>query len=277
MRILLTCVGLNDPRNREGKEGPILSSMDYIARIERFRVYHPDRIYLLSTAEKPGASKPTQSKGNEVQQILKERGWEVYHRVLDLLDPTDYAELFREMRNAISKILQESGNQQAEIFVNVSPGTPQMQAVWMSLINAGALKARALQVKDPADEPDENKRLREVDIKPLFESEFIRIGHDLFSQYAFKRAAEVFYNLALQTPDYIRTEKAEFFSDLSNVYAEVENFEYKKAWDKLQNLLERYKNLLNTPEFEFLKHELGTREAEALQLLKEGDFLFDCP
>lgn len=275
MRILLMCVGLNDPtpQGKPDQDGPILSFMDYISRIPEYQSYRPDRIYLISTADKPGAVKPTQQNGNRVEQELKRRGWsEVYHRPLDVLDPTDYSELLPQMKRMVQSILEEPGNQEAEVLVNVSPGTGQMEAVWMALMNAGVLKARALQVKAPWDEPDERKRVREVDFTPLFESGLIRIAHDLFSQYAFQRAAEVLTELAIRTPDVNRAERAELFADLSKVYADVENFEYPKAKEGLQRILERYHNLLRDSSLQALQEQLQA-QTDALEKLVKQDLL----
>jgi hypothetical protein len=274
-RVLLMCVGTNDPepKDRPGQLGPVLSFMDYLERIPEYQVYKPDRIYLISTAKKPGAFTPTEDRGIEVQQRLKRMGYEeVYHRPLDVLDPTNYGELLPKMKELVQSILGEEENKGAEILINVSPGTGQMEAVWIALINSGALKAKALQVKAPWIEPDEKKRVREVDFTPLFESDFIKIAHDLFAQYAFGRAAEVLEELAIRTPDWVRAEKAELFADLARAYMRMENFEYPEAKEALISLLERHKNVLRATDFQSLKNLIEDQK-QIVEKLLQGNLL----
>ena len=272
MRILLMCVGVQDPHpeNKPGQDGPILSFMDYLSRIPRYQPYKPDRIYLLSTAKKPGASRPTQERGEQTVQELRERGWaEVYHRLLDVLDPTDYPELFPKMKEIALSILEEPGNEDAELWINVSPGTGQMEAVWLSLVNSGTLKARLLQVKAPWDEPDEEKRIREVDISPLFESDYIKIGCDLFTNFGFQRASEVLFDLGAKTVGRERTDNAELFSDLARCYAHWENFEYSKALEGMERLLRR-ESIFKDVRFKGLR-ELLEEQHKVLERLNQND------
>ena len=167
--MLLTCVGLNDPFNQYDDRGPVLSLCHYLKTIDIHRQkYLPiAAIYLLSTIEKPGSVQPTQRRGEQTRDILEAEGWRVYTRPLNLLDPTDYTELVPAMSQTLQGIIQEWGNQ-GEYLVNTSPGTSQMEAVWISLYNTGLLpRATLLQVKAPWTEPDEEKRVRPVNIAPL--------------------------------------------------------------------------------------------------------------
>lgn len=171
-RVLLICVGTRDPytqRDDEKREGPILSFHQYLKDVPKYnKKYMPiQAVYLLSTMEKLGSVNPTQKNAEDTKKILEKRGWRVYHRPLDVLDPTDYHELVPAMMEVLLSILQEQGSQ-CEYLINVSPGTGQMEAVWISLYIAGLLpKAVLLQVKAPWDEPDIKKRVREVAVVPL--------------------------------------------------------------------------------------------------------------
>lgn len=170
-RVLLVCVGRRDPYNPDGTDGPILSFCKYLRRFRKYRrTYLPiQAIYLLSTAKKPGSVNPTQRNAEETKEILEKERWEVFHRPLNVLDPTDYGELTPAMVDALITIYEECG-EECEYLINVSPGTGQMEAVWISLYNAGLFpKATLLQVKKPQDEPDIMKRIREVNVVPLRE------------------------------------------------------------------------------------------------------------
>ncbi len=78
---------------------------------------------------------------------------------LDVDDPSDYAQLF----TALGPALAESLADKAECDVLLSAGTPQMQTLWVILVEAGLLAARMLQVIPAAFVPVPHpKPIREV-------------------------------------------------------------------------------------------------------------------
>ena len=240
-KILIVCVGGQDPLNPEsGKIGPILSFFDYLQKYEGLAKYRPERIYLLPTMDKPGASRPTQTKGEQTRDALKQRGWnEVYVKPLDVVDPSNYTQLIPVMLGALESIRRENDTEEqpAEYLICVSPGTGQMEAVWLSFAKSGITNATLLQVKAPWDEPDESKRVREVEFEPLFESDFIKIAEGLFRDYLFHRAEKIFEDLALRTPNDDRMEAAEVFTELAAAYADWEGFKYQDARARLERSL----------------------------------------
>jgi DNA-binding NtrC family response regulator len=83
---------------------------------------------------------------------LREGGLsEVELRVLELDDPTDHAQLFSALTPIVTELAEHTD---LHIDVCLSAGTPQMQTLWVILVEAGLLRARMLQVIPAAFVPD---------------------------------------------------------------------------------------------------------------------------
>jgi hypothetical protein len=65
-------------------------------------------------------------------------------KVVDVVNVTDYAEVFHATRQTCEEILNDEGEQDRNYFVYLSPGTPQMQTVWFLLVQSKILPARML-------------------------------------------------------------------------------------------------------------------------------------
>jgi hypothetical protein len=270
-KVLIMCVGTQDPltqnpKTKEEEPGPIVSFMDYLRGIPAYQRFLPDRIYLMATAEKPDAKTSTQRNGEATRQTLGKNNWsEVYLKLLDVLDPSSYHELIPEMRRVTENIIAE--NPDCEYLINVSPGTGQMEAVWLSFVNSGLIKPKLLQVKAPWVEPEPEKRVVEIDEAPLFESDFIKIAANLLSHYEFKGASDTLLDLGTRTPDPVKTNTAELFSDLANGYSQYENCAFDKAARTLDAVLTN--SLFKDSKFSDL-HNLALRQKETLDGLAKG-------
>lgn len=67
-------------------------------------------------------------------------------RLLAVDDPSDYKKLFRALGSVASAAKQSFSGEGWETDVLLSAGTPQAQALWVILVQAGLLRARMLQV-----------------------------------------------------------------------------------------------------------------------------------
>jgi len=133
-RILLTFVGFHDPYSRgligdEEQPGPILS----LAGARSF-----DEIVLIST---PNTTAHTEATAAAVPAPV------VRTIHLPLQDPTDYGAILTALRREVLPSVSEA--EDAEIFVAVASGTPQMHACWLLLVASGELPARILHVRPP--------------------------------------------------------------------------------------------------------------------------------
>ncbi|MEM9489427.1 MAG: RNA repair transcriptional activator RtcR family protein, partial [Myxococcota bacterium] len=80
--------------------------------------------------------------------------------VVELRDPTDYAEIFRALEPVVERI-----DATAPVDIVLSAGTPQMQTIWFILVKAGLLSGRMLQVIPAAFVPSAHPRaIRAVEL-----------------------------------------------------------------------------------------------------------------
>jgi transcriptional regulator with GAF, ATPase, and Fis domain len=71
--------------------------------------------------------------------------------VLEVDDPTDHAQLFAALTPIVTELAERD---ELQLDVCLSAGTPQMQTLWVILVEAGLLRARMLQVIPAAFVPD---------------------------------------------------------------------------------------------------------------------------
>jgi two-component system response regulator AtoC len=160
MDILLTWVGARDPawlnpRTRKQEAGPILS----LLRSRRF-----DVVYLLLNLYSKHDDFKRRATG--VQRACQRYfpSLRVRQRPLDLVSVTDYQEIFRVAHDVCQSILDDQGREGREYFVYLSPGTPQMQTIWILLVQSGLLPARMIEATPPDLLTPTAPRWREVDL-----------------------------------------------------------------------------------------------------------------
>jgi hypothetical protein len=77
-------------------------------------------------------------------------------------DPTEYTRLLPAMRTAVQAGLARAGN--ANVYANLSSGSPQMETSWHLLRVAEQLPLRLLQVREERFTPAGESRVREVEL-----------------------------------------------------------------------------------------------------------------
>jgi hypothetical protein len=138
MDVLLTWVGSRDPHwtnSRTGKSsdpGPILS----LLRRRKF-----DLVYLFFNLYSPHDDYAR--RATRVQRYCQQYfpAVTVKQRPVDLVSVIDYQEIFRVANHECQAILRDDGTDDRDYYVYLSPGTPQMQTVWMLLVQSGLLPA----------------------------------------------------------------------------------------------------------------------------------------
>jgi two-component system response regulator AtoC len=159
-RILLTWVGSHDPesinpRTKRREAGPILSLL-------KARPF--DTVYVLLNIDSKQDDFRLRATGVLDYARLLFPTVHVAQKPLDLLNPTDYTEVYRVMNDACQKILKEEGTEGRQYSVFLSPGTPQMQTVWVLLVRAGLLPAKMLMSTWADLVPEGVSTVREVDL-----------------------------------------------------------------------------------------------------------------
>ena len=153
MDILLTFTGFQDPYtislvDKEEQPGPILS----LVGEKSF-----DKIILFST---PRTDKNTYATKEALQVSHKNLDIEV--RGLVLQDPTDYFAILKELRVNVRKICDDTP--QANFFISVTSGTPQMHACWILLAACGEIPAYILNVRPSQFVSKDLPLITEVDL-----------------------------------------------------------------------------------------------------------------
>jgi hypothetical protein len=143
--VLITWVGSRDPiwqNHRTGRRepGPIISLL---------RSRHFDVVYLLLNILSKGEDYAERATG-VLRACQKEFPTiAVHQKLVDVVSVTDYKELYRSMNDVCQAILQDAGRDGQRYFLYLSPGTPQMQAVWILLAEAGLIPGRLITATPP--------------------------------------------------------------------------------------------------------------------------------
>jgi hypothetical protein len=141
MDVLLTWVGARDPdwRNqRTGRieTGPVLS----LLRERRFDVLY---VFLNLYSR---ADDFRQRATALVRAIMRETpDVRIRQCPVDLVSVVDYVEIFRVVNHACQSIVEVHAADTPRYYVFLSPGTPQMQTVWVVLVQSGLLPATMIQ------------------------------------------------------------------------------------------------------------------------------------
>lgn len=153
MDVLLTFTGFHDPYfkglvDEEEQPGPILSLLTS-------RSF--DQIFLFDT---PSTHKVTQETKAAIGKLHPRS--EVHVVEINLDDPTNYQDIFKGLRAHLQPIVESF--QQAQFFVAVASGTPQMHACWVLLTASGEIPARILHIRPPRFVTRERPLVSEVDL-----------------------------------------------------------------------------------------------------------------
>jgi DNA-binding NtrC family response regulator len=161
MNVLLTFTGFQDPYviglvGEEEQPGPVLS----LVGVRAF-----DRIILFST---PRTEKNTIATCEALQSLYPKADIEV--RDLPLHDPTDYVAILTGLRSHLREIADSTSN--ANYFIAVASGTPQMHACWVLLAASGAIPAHILNVRPPQFVTKDRPLVCDIDVSA---AEFPRV------------------------------------------------------------------------------------------------------
>ncbi len=148
MTVLVTFTGMTDPfvSPSTAKPGPILSLLAQ-------RTF--DRIYLLST---PGTNRQTRA----TKELIAERHIESQLVIVStgLEDPTDYVAIKSLLQHKLEIITDRHRGD--DIWAFVTPGTPQINAVWLSIGEQFGRQLRLLEVHSPGSVSSERPEVREL-------------------------------------------------------------------------------------------------------------------
>lgn len=256
--VLVSCVGNQDPvSERTEQEGAIVTAVRHL---------EPDLLYLLPSMEKPDVPSSTEENAGRTEEWLEESEKldpEVYHKPLDIRDPTDYPRLREEMTEAFNEIRNELGPENTSYQVNISSGTPQMEAVWLALADAGLLKAGLWKVANPeeASEPTVEGRVSRVDMRFLEEDKVLTRAAELVGEYDFRAAAREVDRLPGITTSVRRKDAAKVLEEVFVAYDYWDMLDIPEARVRLEAVLEENEPIENYRKIlELLEEQLEALE-----------------
>ena len=274
IKILISMVGNRDPYSSCSQTGNLTEG----SILTLFRHVDPDVVILLPSAVQLAKNtSDTQLNADKTKETLTALCPEVKVLLypLDLPDPTDYHHLLHLMELAARSILDKVRNEfdnNVAYHVNLSSGTPQMQACWLLLVNGGRLKAKVWQVVAPQWQQGTEPRCREVETEFIEEQNKISRGRNFFAHYYFKAAQDELELLAAATYLPQRALIAEAMAKICEAYHHWDLFQHEKAYSMLTGTFER---LSRFPEMLQLNNKLKA-QIETLQAIltsreKEGE------
>lgn len=254
MKVLLSCVGKQDPiSEKTQEEGAIVS----LAR----RIM-PHIIYLFPTGDGPNVKSNTEEEARETKKWLESLvDCKIKTLIRPLyLDPTNYNSLLAELRKHILRVKEEHANEKAEYFVNISSGTPQMTAAFLVLGTQSILADLTFwQVANP-QEVDEETRIRQINTSFLEEENTIARIKNYINKGYFKLASEESDTLQKISAHSTRREKAALMKKIFLAYEYWDLIQWKDAHTILREIIVEYKGC------EDLKEILHILEQQAAYL-----------
>jgi hypothetical protein len=223
---------MEDPESERRINGPILELVGELK---------PDQVVLLVTSADDGLLDPTAEAGKRTEREINKRFSEMEVRTVSLavFDPTDFEELLVEMKQAVENLVQEYREiegDDVEFTVCLSSGTPQAQAVWITLRNAEVIPAALYQVRAPGTVPEGSSRIRPVQPYFLEEEKKLHRARNYFFNSSFRAAERELLELAKATSDPVRSSRANELARLASALERVDQADFKSAHRILADL-----------------------------------------
>ncbi|MFC2076806.1 hypothetical protein ACFLT7_06970 [candidate division KSB1 bacterium] len=236
-RILITLIGrddptMEDPASERRINGPILELVGELK---------PDQLVLLVTSADDGVLDPTEEAGKRTGREITRRFPDIEIRSVPLtvFDSTDFEELLMEMKQAVEGLVREYRELEGddvEFSVCLSSGTPQVQAVWITLRNAEVIPAALFQVRVPGTVPEGSSRIRPVQPYFLEEEKKLHRARNYLFNSSFRAAERELLELAKATSDAVRGSRANELARLASVLERVDQADYRTAYRTLSDL-----------------------------------------
>jgi len=132
--VLLSFCGAQDPTNKNGDDGPILSLLDIRSDFQHLILFHtPDYITQARNTSDAIKARYPQTNAHPVE-------------LTDLTDVTSHEQIFNSLRPKLANLCLIDLN--TKYFISLSSGTPAMHACWLLLAASGEIQATLLHKPD---------------------------------------------------------------------------------------------------------------------------------
>jgi hypothetical protein len=254
-KVLLTFVGEQDPySNKTDSEGSIVTLVKSIS---------PDLVYMLPSKRLPGIKSETESNAILTKEWLidfvKLDKKNIYLYPLSITDPRNIPVLLDQGSVEIKRILETLGEEDVELAINTSSGTPQMQSCWYIWVNSGLFapyQVTLYQVGNPLYAPEE-KRVETLTVEFMEEGNTVERIRKYLENMMYLSAAEEATRLSKISCYSNRRAKAEIIADISKAYHDWDLLNYTSTLSLLRAKLARYEKSIDLVNFtELLKKQI---------------------
>ncbi len=277
-KILVTLVGRQDPLNKDGKDGPVLTLLKNTVSHNRY--LKPDIIYLLPTAAKPGNDNNTEENAVKTKQAIESMGGYVPSMVIIKPLPfnnMDYGEIQHNLYELLNAIRKD--NSSAEYYVHLGPGIPAVVDVLINAIVGKYFRANAIRVieerflpKFSDGSPDYKSQIIDVDLFPFREDSMITKALGLFADGFFRACADIFTEVGSSTRSRSREAYCSIFASLADAYYRWDIMKYSDALSVLKKVKDQVKNSGQ----EKLLLDMIKLQTEKLERIENKDERFYC-
>lgn len=264
-KVLLTFVGEQDPYSEKtDNEGAIVTLTKSIK---------PDLVFMFPSKRLPGIKSETETNAQLTKEWLMEytdlNEENIFLHPLSLVDPRDIPVLLDQGSNEIKRILEILGEENAELAINTSSGTPQMQSCWYIWVNSGLFapyRVTLYQVGNPLYVPEE-ERVKTLTVEFMEEGNTVERIRKYLETMMYQSAAEEALKLSQISCYFNRRAKAEIIMNISRVYHNWDLLNYSRALSMLRAMLARYDKSIDLAKFT----ELLKRQIEILEELNRAE------
>ena len=267
MKILISPIAVYDPYFSDGSEGAALAAYRYV---------HPDCMYLIPTAEGQGVSNSTSLNASKTKEEIDKifPNVSVYIKDLDVGNPTDFNQVFREIRRIFERIrAANSADSENEFYINVTSDIPQIHIACLFAVLSRILPAKALQIADPRYCSNDD-RVSVIKTLYLEETSTIEKVCRLYEPLMFDACVQELKSLSELTTIRSRRDSAEIWLLLCQAYSALDRLDYEESRSAMLNVMDRIKS---TSEFDkvedLLKEQFSTLERLAKSERVESEFI----
>jgi len=244
-RVLISCVGKNDPWGRPDSTGrptpgPILSILEHLDSHNQL----PHKVLLLVTkTHQHTAVLQNGAQAEYLQQGLEDRSDATQQEIKKLyniaqivscelaVNPADLDEVIP----AVLEVLQGQIAPDDEVHINISSGTPAMSAALTFLLDSGFLPYQQIwQSLDPTKLPLDAVCVKSVSLGYLTERDRLERAVNLLKAMAFGQAGSAFREISRMSLIRERRSKAQAVASLMEVYQLWDQAEFQEALEKFE-------------------------------------------
>jgi CRISPR-associated protein (Cas_Cas02710). len=229
---------------------------------------------MMPSADGPGIVSSTQGNACDVQDWIKSElkdivpNVKVYIKPLYLPDPTDIPDILKVSKEAVEQCINAVGSD-AECFVNMSSGTPQMKLAQYMLSYGNVYRNyRIMQVNDP-EKVSPEKRIIERSIGFLDEENVVKRAIGFINKGLFNQASEEMVKLSQISIYSNKKVAAEIISKVLEGYHYWDLIQYKRAYEIIYPLWLKFRDAVDMKP---LMEVLGSQVDYLAELQKENKY-----